>query len=71
VKQEADREGAAFDRALAAASSSGDQAAALARYAPSDARVAYVDDFELVAFDEELGNRRRGEQIRKGAPLRR
>jgi hypothetical protein len=32
----------------------------LARYAPSDARVAYVDDFELVAFDEEM---RRGKAV--------
>lgn len=72
TKQAEEREAAAFDRELAsgAPASAGD-AAALARYAPSDSRVAYVDDFELVAFDQELDSRRIGEQIRKGATARR
>jgi hypothetical protein len=50
--QESEREGAAFDRELARGA--GDPARALARYAATDSRAAYVDDFELVAFDDEL-----------------
>jgi hypothetical protein len=64
--QESERAGAAFDRELAGggrgALPDGDPTRALSRYAPSDARAAYVDDFELVAFDEEL---------RRGKPSRR
>lgn len=64
--QESERAGAAFDRELARgkppALAPDDSARALARYAPSDARVAYVDDFELVAFDEEM---RRGKAVNR------
>ena len=48
--EEADRrDQELFDRALT------DSDADLGRYVPSPERVAYEDDFELVAFDQELG----------------
>jgi hypothetical protein len=48
-QQESDRAGAAFDRALADPTEHG-----LDRFLPTVDRVSYQDDFELVAFDEEL-----------------
>jgi hypothetical protein len=64
VPEESNRAAAVFDRELAggAVSPGSDPAHALSRYAPTDARVAYVDDFELVAFDEEM---RRGRSAKR------
>jgi hypothetical protein len=54
------RDARAFDRELArgeissGTEATGRAAAGLSRYLPSAQRVAYVDDFELVTFDEEI-----------------
>jgi hypothetical protein len=57
--ESSERDARLFDRELAQAGAEALPGAgrALGRYLPPADRVAYVDDFELVAFDEELKNR--------------
>ena len=57
--ESSERDARLFDRELARAGAEAlpGPGRALGRYLPSADRVAYVDDFELVAFDEELKNR--------------
>ena len=57
--EESQRDARAFDRQLAEGATrpaleAGDT---LAGYLPSTERIGYIDDFELVAFDEELKRR--------------
>jgi hypothetical protein len=59
--ESSERDARAFDRELAGAAAASDShlgaGASLRQYLPPADRVAYVDDFELVAFDEEVKRR--------------